>query len=187
LVRLLGVKRPLLRKLIIPSFRVGSIKRELIDSGIDEATIFPDLGGLAKAVEVEYTDNDHSLPHLGVVTRLQPSKAYPGRVGVFAISKIKKGQRAFLGENEEILWLDKKTIDKAHLPSAARKLYDDFSLHRDGRAGCPINFNRLTVAWYLRPAKPGLAANVRPDRYFEFHALRDVKPEEELIADFSPK
>jgi len=186
LLRLLGLKRPILRKLIIPSFRVGSIKRELIDSGIDEATIFPDLGGLAKAVEVEYTDDHHELPHLGVVTRLEPSKAYPGGVGVFALSTIKKGQKPFLGENEEVLWLDKKTIDKAHLPSAARKLYGDFSLHRDGRVGCPINFNRLTVAWYLRPAKPGVAANVRPDRYYEFHALREIRPGEELIADFSP-
>ena len=78
-------------------------------------------------MEVEYTGNNDRLPHLGVITRLRPSKAYLGRVGVFAISTIKKGQRPFVGENEEILWLDKTTVDKAHPPSSARKLYEDFS------------------------------------------------------------
>jgi FRG domain len=184
--RLEKSRDPILRKLVIPSFCVREIKEELIDCGIDEATIFPDLDGLGKAVGAEYAENTDPLPHSGVVTRLELSKAYPGRVGVSAISEIKKGQKPFRGENEEILWLEKKTIKKAHLSSPARKLYREFCLERGERLGCPINFNRLTVAWYLRHAKAGLAANVRPDRYYEFHALRNIKAGEELIADFIP-
>jgi hypothetical protein len=69
----------------------------------------------------------------------------------------------------------------------ARKLYKDFSLVRDGRLGCPTSFNRLTVAWYLKQAAPGIKPNVRPDRYYEFRGLRDIAPGEELAAEFSPK
>jgi hypothetical protein len=41
------------------------------------------------------------------------------------------------------------------------------------------------VAWYLKKAKAGVKANVKPDQYFEFHALRNIAVGEELIADFS--
>ena len=91
LERLENSRPPLLRRLIIPSFNVCAIKRELIDGGIDEATIFPDLDGLGRAVGAEYTADKDPWPHLQVFTRLQPSKAYPGQVSVFALSKIKKG------------------------------------------------------------------------------------------------
>ncbi len=187
LERLENSRPPLLRRLIIPSFNVCAIKRELIDGGIDEATIFPDLDGLGRAVGAEYTADKDPWPHLQVFTRLQPSKAYPGQVSVFALSKIKKGVRLFSGENEEIVWLDKKTIKQQRMSKPARKLYKDFSLVRDGRLGCPTSFNRLTVAWYLKQAAPGIKPNVRPDRYYEFRTLRDIAPGEELIAEFSPK
>lgn len=187
LERLENARPPLLRRLVIPSFNVRAIKRELIEGGIDEATIFPDLDGLGRAVGAEYAVDKDPWPHAGVVTRLQPSKAYPGQVGVFALSRIWKGDRPFRGENEEIVWLEKKSIAHQRMSKPARRLYKDFSLDRAGRLGCPISFNRLTVAWYLKEAKAGFKANVRPNQYYEFYALRDIAASEELIAEFSPK
>jgi hypothetical protein len=165
---------------------VRSVKRELINAGIDEATIFPDLDGLGRAVGAEYAVEMNPWPHLDVVTRLQPSKAYPGEVGVFAISRIRKNTRPFRGENEEIVWLDRQSIATFAMSKSSRKLYTDFSLIRGERRGCPISFNRLTIAWYLKEEKPGFKANVRPDQYFEFYAVRDIDEGEELLTDFSP-
>jgi hypothetical protein len=186
LERLERSRKPLLRKLLISSFCVRAIKRELINSGIDEATIFPDLDGLGRAVGAEYAEQKDPWPHIRVVTKLRPSKAYPGRVGVFAIANIKSGDRPFRGENEEIIWLDKKSIAEEHMSRSAREFYAEFSLKRTGRLGCPTSFNRLTPAWYLRRAKAGAKANVRPDRYYEFYAMRNIALGEELIAEFSP-
>jgi len=55
---------------------------------------------------------------------------------------------------------------------------------RAGRVGCPTSFNRLTVAWYLKRARGGVRPNVKPDGFYDFYALRDIAPGEELIADF---
>jgi hypothetical protein len=184
--RLKSSRSPILRKLVIPSFYIKDIKQELILAGIDEATIFPDLDGLGRAIASAYASEADPLPHSGTLTRLAPSKAYPSEVGVFAIEKIKKGARPFSGENEEIVWLD-KPITKYRMSKAARKLYKEFSLDRDGRVGCPTNFNRLTVSWYIKPKKTGIKANVKHDEYYEFRALRDIAAGEELVADFSSK
>jgi hypothetical protein len=184
--RLKNTRLPILRKLVIPSFHVQEIKQELILAGIDESTIFPDLDGLGRAIASAYALDVDPLPHLGVVTRLAPSKAYPGQVGVFAIEKIKKGVHPFRGENEEIVWLDRPITDQ-RMSRSARKLYKDFSLDRDGRLGCPTNFNRLTVAWYLKQEKAGHKANVRHDEYYEFRTLREIATGEELIAEFFPQ
>ncbi len=184
--RLAGLKKPILRKLIIPSFKVRSLRTELLRAGIDEATIFPDLDGLGRAVGARWTPDEDPWPHLGAMTRLRPSKAHPGKVGVFAISAIKKGDRPFRGENEEIVWLDKGSIARHRMKISVRKLYSDFGLHRGGRTGLPTNFNRLTVAWYLKKATSRSKANVRFDKYYEFYATRNIAEGEELIADFSP-
>jgi FRG domain len=84
--RLENSRPPLLRRLVIPSFNVRVIKRELIDSGIDQATIFPDLDGLGRSVGAEYTADKNPWPHLQVLTRLQPSKAYQVKL-VFSRSR----------------------------------------------------------------------------------------------------
>lgn len=181
--RLMNSRSPILRKLVIPSFNVQDIKEELILAGIDEATIFPDLDGLGRAIAAAYALDVDPLPHFGVLTRLAPSKAYPHEVGVFAIEKIKKGARPFCGENEDIVWIG-KSITKGRMSKSARRLYKEFSLDRNGRLGCPPSFNRLTVAWYLKREKEGHKANVGHDEYYEFRALTNIDAGEELIAQF---
>jgi hypothetical protein len=103
---------------------------------------------------------------------------------VFAIRKIKKDAPVFAGENEEVLWLEKGSVSP-RTSREVRKLYSDFALTKDGRYGCPPNFNRLTMAWYLRQTRKGERPNLRwnPDGY-SFSAVRNINPGEELTVDF---
>jgi len=169
-------------KIIIPSFRVVDIRRELEDSGINETTIFPDLEGLSRSLCLKWRLNRHKDPHEQVYTRLRPSPNHG--VGVFAIRRIKKDQPLFLGDNEEIIWIEEDHLPKA--PREIRKLYDDFPIiDKERRYGCPLNFNRLTMSWYLNEPESGHRPNVYcvPESY-DFVALRDIKQGEELTVKY---
>jgi hypothetical protein len=181
--RLLENKNTCLLKIIIPSFRVQAIRRELEASGIDEATIFPDLVGLSRTLNLKWKGDEHARPHEGVYTRLRPSKVHRGGVGVFAIKKIKKGSLLFEGDNEEMLWVEDSQIPKG--PREIRRLYEDFPVVQDRRYGCPPTFNRLTVSWYLNEPRKGERPNVGCTGYYDFFALRDIRPGEELTVDYS--
>jgi len=173
----------LLTKIAIPSFRVRSIRKELETQGIDEVTVFPDLDGLGRAMCARWRLDSPAPPHANVYTRLRPSNAAKGGVGVFAIRKIKKGTPLFLGDNEEMLWVQEEAFSKQ--PRQIRKLYGDFAVERDRRYGCPQNFNRLTVAWYLNEPAPGAVANVRcVKETLDFFALQDIEENEELTVDY---
>jgi SET domain-containing protein len=119
-------------------------------------------------------------PHIGVYTRLGRSKIHG--VGVFAIQKIKKGTHLFTGDDAKLVWVKGEEIKK--LPTEIRQLYRDFAIVKDGRYGCPINFNQLTVAWYLNSPKGRVKPNVRCDDNYQFFALRDINPAEELTVDY---
>jgi len=181
--RLLEKKNSCLLKIIIPSFRVQAIRRELEASGIDEATIFPDLAGLSRTLNLKWQTDEHGRPHHGVFTRLRPSIVHKGGVGVFAITKIKKGSLLFEGDNEEMLWVEESEIPK--MPREIRRLYEDFPVIRDSRFGCPSTFNRLTIAWYLNEPRKGERPNVGCTDSYDFYALRDIRPGEELTVDYS--
>jgi hypothetical protein len=125
------------------------------------------------------------LPHKNVYTRLQPSRVHPGGVGVFAIRKIKRGTHLFLGDNnEQMVWIARRKVAAA--PVAIRRLYRDFAVLKNGRYGSPMNFDALTVAWYLNEPAGGEKPNVRCDpRTYEFFASRDIRAGEELTVDYS--
>jgi FRG domain len=181
--RLQNGQNPCLAKIIIPSFRAQTVRRELGTCGIDEATIFPDLDGLGRSLCTNWRRDEHKSPHDGVHSRLRPSHIAKGEIGVFAIRNIKKGTRLFPGENEEMLWVEKSSVQKA--PTEIRKLYEDFAVIRGDRFGCPPSFDRLTMAWYLNEPKKGTAPNVRCNEHYDFSTLRDVKSGEELTVDYS--
>jgi len=56
-------RRACLVKIIIPSYRVRALQRELEACGIDEATIFPDLDGLGRSLSSKWKEDHHRLPH----------------------------------------------------------------------------------------------------------------------------
>ena len=106
---------------------------------------------------------------------------------MFAIRKIRKNTNLFLGDNEEMVWKEEGELPRR--PKSIRELYEDFAVRRTDphdkkkRYGCPTSFNRLTVAWYVNKSKtPNMRCN---SRYYNFTALRDIEPGEELSADYS--
>jgi len=165
-------------KFTIPGYRVKAIRKELEICGIDEATVFPDLDGLGRAVGVRWGDDDSPLPHEGVYTRLRPSRRHG--IGVFAIRRIRKGTRLFAGDIDELQWVPKDDLDR--LPKEVQLLYDDFAVFEDGRYVCPTSFNRLTPSWYLNQSK---TPNVVCDDNLNFFAGSDIASGDELTVDYS--
>jgi uncharacterized protein len=165
-------------KIVIPSFRVDAIRRGLETCGIDDITVFPDLEGLSRTIARKWKEDEKRLPHEGVVARLAPSAIHG--IGVFAIRAIKGGTKIFQGDIDEMIWVGKAELGR--LPKRVRQLYEDFAVLKNGRYGCPLTFNRLTPSWYLNHSKK---PNVRCDENYDFVALRNIKPGEELTADYS--
>jgi SET domain-containing protein len=118
-----------------------------------------------------------ALPHTGVVTRLKPSKLHG--VGVFAIQRIRRGTLLF-DSSEEMIWINEAELND--LPNEVRKLYDDFAIIKDGQYGCPVNFNKLTMAWYLNDSDN---PNILVDGDYNMWAARDIAEGEELTIDSS--
>ena len=116
-------------------------------------------------------------PHYKVLVRLKSSKIHG--VGVFAIQNIKKGQYIFYGDDEDMVWVKKNVIK--NLSKELKKLYLDFCVLKDGKFGCPSNFNDLKPAWYLNHSdRPNIAA----DKNYNFYALRNIKKGEELTSNY---
>jgi hypothetical protein len=64
-----------------------------------------------------------------------------------------------------------------------KRLYHDFCVFKNGKLGCPKNFNMLTVGWYLNQSKENPSVLCTDD--YDFIALRDIKKGEELTVDYS--
>jgi len=120
------------------------------------------------------------LPHYRVLTRLGPSAIHG--VGVFAIQEIAEGTPIFYADDTELVWIDANIIDG--LPTEIKRLYKDFAILKNGKYGCPTNFNNMTVSWYLNEPNKPKEPNVRCDENYQFCALRDIKTGEELTVDY---
>ncbi len=123
-----------------------------------------------------------NLPSKNVYTRLAPSRIHG--VGVIAIKDIKKDTNIFYGdEDTKMVWVEKKQL-KNLLP-AKKRLYEDFCViikkKRKVLYGCPVNFNMMTVSWYLNHSDN---PNVFCDKNYVFHALNDIKKGEELTVNY---
>jgi len=118
-----------------------------------------------------------TLPHKGVYTRLQPSVVHG--VGVFAIEPIRRGTSLF-DRDEKIVWVPRNSL--VNLSPALQRLYEDFAIIQGDRYGCPENFNRLTMGWYLNDSD---YPNVAVDSDFNMYAIRDIAEGEELTIDSS--
>ena len=170
--------RTRLEKIVIPADAVEDIRDDLLTCGIDEVTIFPDLDGLGRAIRTEWRTEKDYLPHHGVCTRLGRSNLDKNGVGVFAIKRIRKGSPIFPGDPDELRWIQAERLPKR--PAAVRKLYEDFAVVEDGRCLCPLSFDRLTPSWYLNDSDH---PNVCCVEGYDFKALRDIEPGDELSVD----
>lgn len=101
---------------------------------------------------------------------------------MFAIKSIRKGADIFGEDDDEIVWIERSRL--RGLPQEVRRLYEDFCIitDRGHRYGCPRNFNRLTISWYLNSSTN---PNVVCDKDFRFFAKRRIKAGEELTVDYS--
>ena len=171
-------KHARLVKITIPSWEVKQIRRSLDACGIDETTIFPDLEALGRSVTLSWKSEKSHLPHQGVYTRLRPSKTHG--VGLLAIKNIKRGTKLF-NDEDGMVWIDKDKLGR--LPKEIMQLYKDFAVLKNGRYGCPPNFNQLTPAWYINESRKH--PNVHCDQNYDFVALKDIEPDEELTVDYS--
>jgi hypothetical protein len=178
LEKIFNKKEDRLAKVLIPAYKVADIKRELEMGGINEATVFPDLEGLGRAVTKNWLTEEVSQPHSKVYAGLAPSSLPNGGIGVFAIIKIPKGTLLFDGDNDEMLWIKEARLPKK--PAAIRNLYR-FAVIKNGWYGCPPTFNRLTMSWYLNHSgKP----NVKCTPDYDFKVLKDIEPGTELTVDY---
>ncbi len=181
--KLFPASRRVLSKITIPGYAVEDLRSELENYGMDEATIYPDLVGLGRSVAT-WMPKTEETPHHELYTTLKPSPIHG--VGVFAIKRIKEGTPIFSGESDEMRW-----VGAEDLPKGRRLLefYEKFAVvkndakGRPKRYGCPRNFHRLTMSWYLNDPKQGDKPNVSCDETFDFRALRDIKIGEELTVD----
>ena len=155
-------------KIVIPGWAVREIQRSLDTCGIDETTVFPNLEALSRVVEYRWKEQKRPLPHQRVCTRLKASKIHG--VGVFAIKNIPKGTKLFVDDLDEMVWVEKDKLKS--LPAESTKLYKDFSPLKGNRYGCPTNFNRLTMSWYVNHSDH---PNVRCDNNYNFWTLEPIK------------
>lgn len=128
------------------------------------------------------------MPHSATYARIGISTAphskefssgSPG-VGVFAIRNIQKGTLIFAPDDDLTITVNSSEV--AALSAEFRRLYQDFCPQSaTGHYICPLNFNKLTVAWYLNDSD---TPNVKADDQLRFIATRDIEPDEELLCSY---
>jgi hypothetical protein len=79
-----------------------------------------------------------------------------------------------------MVWVKESSVKR--LPKEIARLYEDFAPEMDGRLGCPSNFNRLTMGWYLNDSK---TPNVECVGNFDFRTIEDIETGDELTVDYS--
>lgn len=116
-------------------------------------------------------------PHDGVYARIGLSRVHG--VGVCAIRDIPAGTMVFRGESERVVWVSRAAVRR--LPTALRKLYEDFGMVSGDQIGVPPTLNMLSVGWYVNHSdRPNLEA----DDEGRFVALRRIRKGDELTADY---
>jgi hypothetical protein len=105
-------------------------------------------------------------------------------VGVFAIVTIRQGTDVFGNDSGDIVWIEASKVE-TRTTSEHRRLYHDFAIQRGTFLGCPVNFNQLSVGWYVNEPIAGEEANLRIGADFAMIASRDIAAGEELTISYS--
>lgn len=119
------------------------------------------------------------LPDFKVFTRLGISKIHG--IGVFAIRDIPKGIPLFEFDNTEMVWI--KAAEIQNSSPKIKLLYEDFCVTNQDKTlyGCPVNFNQLTMAWYMNHSND---PNVESDKDYNFFSKAIIKEGEELTINY---
>lgn len=132
-------------------------------------------GCIAKSMN---TTSSRHLPHCNLYTRIKVS---PNGVGVFAIREIPEGTRLFfcdIGGTVAIPVSEVETIADQEV----RQMYIDFCPVINDCFVAPLDFNQITMGWYLNhSAEP----NVAVSKDLEFIALKLIPRGEELVSDYT--
>lgn len=116
-------------------------------------------------------------PHAGVYARIGTSRVHG--VGVRAIRDIPARTLVFRGESERVVWVSRAAVRR--MPTAIRRLYEDFGMLWGERIGVPPTLNMLSVGWYVNHSdRPNVVAGDDG----RFRTLRRIRKGEELTADY---
>lgn len=116
-------------------------------------------------------------PHDGVYARIGRSRTHG--VGVRAIRDVPARTLVFRGESERVVWVSRAAVRR--LPTAIRRLYEDFGMVWGDRIGVPPTLNMLSVGWYVNHSD---RPNVVAGEDGRFRTLRRIRKGEELTADY---
>ncbi len=111
--------------------------------------------------------------------RLKPS-AIPGAgVGVFATADIAAGavlRDLFADDDVRFLtWAEFAALD------APAEVKENFAVRYDDGAYLPLDFNRMSVGWFLNDSRD---PNLAHDADYVYYALRALRAGEELLIDY---
>ena len=124
------------------------------------------------------TSTGEHLPHRHLYTRI---KASHNGVGVFAIRDIPEGTLLFVGDIGETVAVSVSEVE-AIADVEIRQVYIDFCPVIDGCFLAPVDFNQITMGWYLNhSAEP----NVRVLPNLQFVSSRFIPRGEEVRADYT--
>lgn len=118
------------------------------------------------------------FPHQNLYTRL---KRCSKGVGVFAIREIPEATKLFVGDIGETVKVLVSEVDRI-ADGELRLMYYDFCPIIDGCFLAPIDFNQMTMGWYLNHSDD---PNVRVDGRLQFVSSRLIKVDDELTADYT--
>ena len=118
------------------------------------------------------------MPHRNLYTRLKVSTQ---GVGVFAIRNIPEGLRLFEGDHGAVVRVPRKLVEQIE-DGELRRMYFDFCPTQQNAFIAPIDFNQLTMSWYMNHSRH---PNVFVDCNMQFFARRLIVPDEELTTDYT--
>lgn len=118
------------------------------------------------------------LPHQNLYTRLQASST---GIGVFAIRDIPERTKLFIGDIGETLRVPVSIVDQLQ-DGELRRMYYDFCPVIEGSFIAPVDFNQMTMGWYLNHSD---YPNVQIDAELQFVTSRPIRLGEELTANYT--
>lgn len=124
------------------------------------------------------TNTDGSAPHARLYTRLRSSQGKG--VGVFAIREIPQGLDPFLGDGGGTALVPRAVVERIE-DAELRQVYLDFCPLVGEHYLAPVDFNRMTIAWYMNHSDQ---PNVVADPDVNFVAACTIGRGEELTVDY---